>query len=99
MFFFDKDYVTECQNATTEDEKNSVPGFGYMQKILMFFKHHFCVGELFMEYVKHSCNQEKNLYASFVPLTVGSVHLQNAYLNRDMMEIILGIIRQCFKHH
>ena len=59
MFFFNKDYVTEYQNATTQEKKNSVLGFGYMQKILMFFKHHYRVGELFMENVKHSCNEEK----------------------------------------
>ena len=65
MFFFNKDYVTEYQNATTEDKKNSVLGFGYMQKILMFFKHHYRVGELFMEYVKHSCNEEKKSLCEF----------------------------------
>ena len=65
MRFFNKDYATEYQNATTEDRKNSVPGFGYMQKILMFFKHHYCVGALFMEYVKHSCNEKKKSLCEF----------------------------------
>lgn len=60
LFFFNKDLLIEYQNSTTEEKKKAVPGSGYIEKILLFLKQHYRMGELFMEYIKHACTKEKD---------------------------------------
>ena len=59
LFFFNKDLLLEYQNCTTEEKRKAVPGSGYIEKILLFLTQHYQMGELFIQYIKYACTNEK----------------------------------------
>ena len=65
MFFFNKEYLTEFQHATTQEKINSTPGSGYMEKVLKFQQQHYRTGELFTEYIKYGCSNDTGVKCDF----------------------------------
>jgi hypothetical protein len=59
LFLFNRDLLLEYQNCTTEEKRKAVPGSGYIEKILLFLRQHYRMGELFIEYIKYACTNEK----------------------------------------
>ena len=65
MFFFNKEYLTEFQHATTQEKINSTHGSGYMEKVLKFQQQHYRTGELFTEYIKYGCSNDTSVKCDF----------------------------------
>ena len=59
-FFFFNDTLLHEYAAASSATRETLPGSGYIQKIVTFFESHYIRGELFMEYLKHSCSSTQN---------------------------------------
>jgi hypothetical protein len=59
LFYFNQKYLLEYHSVSSLEAKKMVPGASYFAKILRFFHSHYKVGELFMEFVKFGCKDDK----------------------------------------
>ena len=60
-FFFNKAYLVQYNTASSIPQKQSVPGYHYITKVMTFFEKHYHNEELYFEYIKEGCletNQE-----------------------------------------
>ena len=60
-FFFNKTYLVQYNTASSIPQKQSVPGYHCITKVMTFFEKHYHNGELYFEYIKEGCletNQE-----------------------------------------
>ena len=55
--FFNQKYIKEYQHATA-NKKLSVPGYHYMQKLEAFMQRHIQLGEMYLEYIRDSCDPD-----------------------------------------
>ena len=62
-FFFNKPELRAYHCATNLEKKKDLPGAAYIDKIMAFQAAHYCVGELFMEYLKGSCHDGNEVCA------------------------------------
>ena len=55
QFFFNRSHLMQYAAAKTEAKKQQVPGCNYFKKIYSFMDTHCQSGEMFLEYLKGSC--------------------------------------------
>lgn len=61
QFLWDKGYLENYMSCKTECARMKLPGHGYYSKLERFCKLHFKRGELYIEYVKGSCEEAGEL--------------------------------------
>ncbi len=55
QFIFNRPYLIKYGSAQSEKKKLFIPGSNYQKKIYIFIDDHFIIREMFLEYLKCSC--------------------------------------------
>lgn len=58
-FFFNKPYIDDYRNKAPS-KRMSVPGSGYISKVVNFMESHYDYGELYMEFIHGNCINKKD---------------------------------------
>ncbi len=63
-FFFNTEHLRQFVSSAESKQKN-IPGCAYFKKISVFLKGHVQVGELYLEYLKESCQETSGTLCEF----------------------------------
>ena len=61
QFFFNRPYLMKYASTQSEKKRLDISGCNYLKKICAFINAHFIIGEMFLEYLKGSCENTLGL--------------------------------------